>query len=100
MSPMTKLALDDNRKKEIKNIIHKHEHYSKYPNLSTIDELRLDHEENDDCVARDKNKTVNLIEVSPKGTFIAAQINNDIFIKVIHLSLTAHNERFKNIFDY
>lgn len=99
MSPMTKLTLDDNKKREIKNIIYKHEHYSKYPNLSTIDEQKLDQEENDEF-PQDKNKKVNLIEISPKGTFIAAQINNDIFIKVIHLSLTAHNQRFKNIFDY
>jgi len=41
-----------------------------------------------------------MVEVSPKGRFIVAQINNDIFLRVIHLTLTAYNEKFKNSYDY
>lgn len=41
-----------------------------------------------------------MVEVSPKGRFIVAQINDDIFLRVIHLTLTAANERFKNSYDY
>ena len=41
-----------------------------------------------------------MVEVSPKGRFIVAQINNDIFLRVIHLTLTAYDEKFKNSYDY
>jgi len=48
----------------------------------------------------DDPNLIGMVEVSPKGRFIVAQINNDIFLRVIHLTLTAYNEKFKNSYDY
>jgi hypothetical protein len=55
-----------------------------------------------DCLnqVEGKGNVIGMVEVSPKGRFIVAQIDDDIFLRVIHLTLTAQNEKFKNSYDY
>ena len=55
-----------------------------------------------DCLnqVEEKGNMIGMVEISPKGRFIVAQIDNDIFLRVIHLTLTAQNEKFKNSYDY